>query len=714
MDTSTERSIRQGGPFAFPIHLHRSRSMRSMVLSFLSAVCDVVYHCLPNRRPGFGTVLIPASLMAILLCSFAQAANVSLAWNPNTPAPDGYRVYQRLEGENYDYSSPAWPRNGDDPSQTTAAIENLADDTTYYFIVRAFVGSEESGDSNEVRHLTGSASANVSPDIETYTVTATAGANGSIVPGTTAVKAGDSKTFTIVPTDNHHVADVLVDGQSIGARTSYTFEGVDQDHTISARYAPDSLPGPDTSEDPPATGGNGLVPQENEINNTDNNPGFTMGPTNGNSDASVVADGQYDGAGTAETFNDVDRDDTITNEPPVADAGPDQTVDEAALVTLNGYNSLDNDDGIFESRWLQISGPAVELSATDDDIVTFTAPDVDREGVALEFEFIVTDASGATAKDRCLVNVTWVNEVPTADAGEDQTVKPGESIWLSGEASTDPEDVIESHEWIQLKGTPVELDDKFSPSPSFVAPDGGSQGASLVFQLTVTDMGGLQDTDTCTVNVASQNRAPVADAGPDKRVVSGSEVRLDSSGSMDPDGGTLTIQWRQTDGYPVALSDAQETSPVFTVPEISDIMGPAATNPTSGGLLVFELTATDDGGLSSVDACEIEVVPANKSEDEDPPEVKILYPSKRFIMTRRSKITISGTASDNYQIERVIWTDARGNSGEAMGTDRWRIEELPLKPWKNTITITAFDRAGNEKSRTLTIYAFYRYQSSSR
>ncbi len=74
-----------------------------------------------------------------------------------------------------------------------------------------------------------------------YTITATAGANGTIAPsGPTQVYYGNDQAFTITPDLHCHVADVLVDGVSAGARTSYTFSAVDSAHTIQAVFAVDT------------------------------------------------------------------------------------------------------------------------------------------------------------------------------------------------------------------------------------------------------------------------------------------------------------------------------------------------------------------------------------------------------------------------------------------------------------------------------------------
>jgi hypothetical protein len=78
--------------------------------------------------------------------------------------------------------------------------------------------------------------------IDTYTITATAGAGGSISPsGDVTVNNGDSQTFTITPDAGYHIADVLVDSVSVGVVSSspgsYTFTGVDDNHTIDATFA---------------------------------------------------------------------------------------------------------------------------------------------------------------------------------------------------------------------------------------------------------------------------------------------------------------------------------------------------------------------------------------------------------------------------------------------------------------------------------------------
>ena len=73
---------------------------------------------------------------------------------------------------------------------------------------------------------------------DTFTITPTSGANGSILPSTAqTVNSGGNLTFTITPATGYSVADVLVDGSSVGQVTSYAFNNVTAAHTISATFA---------------------------------------------------------------------------------------------------------------------------------------------------------------------------------------------------------------------------------------------------------------------------------------------------------------------------------------------------------------------------------------------------------------------------------------------------------------------------------------------
>ena len=87
-----------------------------------------------------------------------------------------------------------------------------------------------------------------------FTITTSAGPNGSVSPsGAQAVTPGGSLAVTITPASNYHVADVLVDGSSVGAVTSFTFTNVTANHTLDASFAIDQFTVTTNS------GGNGTV-----------------------------------------------------------------------------------------------------------------------------------------------------------------------------------------------------------------------------------------------------------------------------------------------------------------------------------------------------------------------------------------------------------------------------------------------------------------------
>jgi len=86
-------------------------------------------------------------------------------------------------------------------------------------------------------NVTVNVNASTSFAINTYTIVASAGANGAIDPsGSMSVNYGSTQSFTINPSTGYHVQDVLVDGSSVGAVTTYTFTNVIANHTIAASF----------------------------------------------------------------------------------------------------------------------------------------------------------------------------------------------------------------------------------------------------------------------------------------------------------------------------------------------------------------------------------------------------------------------------------------------------------------------------------------------
>lgn len=204
------------------------------------------------------------------------------------------------------------------------------------------------------------------------------------------------------------------------------------------------------------------------------------------------------------------------NQPPVATAGTDQSVNEGAVVTLNGSGSTDPDGFALHYEWVQTGGTLIALSSCSAAQPTFAAPNVGQDGETLTFQLTVTDSGDLQARDSCIVNVVWVNQPPAANAGPDQNVNQGVSVILDGTGSTDPDGGTLAFSWLQTAGAPVTLDNPRSAQPRFAADTGGSS-STLVFRLTVTDQEGLSASDQCSVavNGAPSDEVSKAAAGMD-------------------------------------------------------------------------------------------------------------------------------------------------------------------------------------------------------
>ena len=109
------------------------------------------------------------------------------------------------------------------------------------------------------------------------------------------------------------------------------------------------------------------------------------------------------------------------NDPPIADAGDDQTVAESTTVTLDGSRSFDPDvDDIMTYQWNQTGGPAVILSDPTAAVPTFTAPSAGSSDISLIFELIVTDGQGEQSQeDSTTVTVECIPNTYYRDADGD-------------------------------------------------------------------------------------------------------------------------------------------------------------------------------------------------------------------------------------------------------------------------------------------------------
>lgn len=328
---------------------------------------------------------------------------------------------------------------------------------------------------------------------------------------------------------------------------------------------------------------------------------------------------------------------------PLANAGPDQSVPEGTLVTLDGTGST---GGSLSYIWIQVSGPPAALGGATSVHPTFSAPHVPPAGGVVTFELVVCEGTSSNCSDPDTVNVhiTNINQPPVADAGPDQTVQEGSPVLLDGTASYDPDVEPLTYQWTQLFGPAVTLLGGNTIVPTFVAPSVGAGGATIVFDLTVTDPHNLTGPDSVSIHVTNLNQIPVANAGPDQTVNENTAVTLNGTLSADPDLDALSFTWTQTAGPLVTLTGGTTASPTFTAPAVG-----------AGGMMVtFRLAVSDGQASSAADTVNILVQDTN-----DPPVCTLAQASPNLLWPPNHTmvpVTIMGVSDPNDQAITITFT----------------------------------------------------------
>ncbi|MCX7942976.1 MAG: hypothetical protein N2746_00475 [Deltaproteobacteria bacterium] len=139
---------------------------------------------------------------------------------------------------------------------------------------------------------------------KTYTITASAGPNGKIVPsGNIYVQEKGTQSFEIIPDNGYSVEDVLVDNRSVGALTKYTFNNVTSNHTIYAKFISNTIPTYTIVAS--ASEGGKIQPEGSIIVRKGASQTFTMIPDTGYIIKDVIVDGESMGAVSTYTFQNV-------------------------------------------------------------------------------------------------------------------------------------------------------------------------------------------------------------------------------------------------------------------------------------------------------------------------------------------------------------------------------------------------------------------------
>jgi hypothetical protein len=320
----------------------------------------------------------------------------------------------------------------------------------------------------------------------------------------------------------------------------------------------------------------------------------------------------------------IDVTDETENAPPNAHAGPVQVVEQGERVELDGRRSVEPDleangfrprPNSLVYRWDFRAAPGLSFPALTGEQTpnaTFVASRAGEYVLDLEASDWDWNAEEPVVdRDPVLILARAPGEMPDPmpDAGPDQHVKTGSTVTLDGRGSRDAQNNPLAYAWEITHRPPASqatLDDPASPRPTFTADREGQYLVELVVSNNAVSSRdlvaradiieeGIRDqweyADRVLVIADTDNSRPVAAVGPDQRVLTGTEVVVDGSGSSDADGDVLEHDW-----YFVSTGDSFGLTPpaISTSPDGSL----ASFTPTHAGTHVLRLRVSD-GSLTS-------------------------------------------------------------------------------------------------------------------
>ena len=343
---------------------------------------------------------------------------------------------------------------------------------------------------------------------------------------------------------------------------------------------------------------------------------------------------------------------STVSSPPVANAGPNQTVNVGSTVTLDGSKSSDTDGNPLTYSWTLISIPATSAAVLSNGRSvnpTFVA-DVPGAYIA---QLVVND--GNSSSQPSTVIITTANTAPVANAGPNQRVSVGTLVQLDGSGSTDVNGNPLTYVWsLNTSGAPgskATLSNPNAVKPTFTADVPGI----YVAQLIVNDgsLNSLPSTVTITTNTV---QPPTANAGNNQTVVVGSTVMLNGTGSTDPQGMPLTFMWSLIMRPPnsnATLSANNVPEPTFVADQPGTYVAQLVV---SDGILssapaTVTITSTHSAPIANAGSNQTVTVGAtvtlDGSQSSDPQSEPLTYSWSFLNIPASSAATLAGATTKN-------------------------------------------------------------------
>jgi hypothetical protein len=277
---------------------------------------------------------------------------------------------------------------------------------------------------------------------------------------------------------------------------------------------------------------------------------------------------------------------------PVAAINGVTNIGKGEMVQLDGTTSSSSDNRQLNYYWTLVSKPEgsnAQLSNPSSSVPSFIADQFGEYVVSLKVD------NGTKSSETVTLTIPVSNQQPIAHAGSDQTRCRGSLIRLNGSGSTDANGDMLSYvwEWVQKpEGSNALLSSPHEVNPTFSADLEGN----YTLGLTVSDKYTSSIADFVQITVTT-NQTPLANAGNDKEVVTGSLLSLDGTKSNDPEEDQLFYHWTIVSkplGSATMLSDTAYSKPVI--------------QPDIAGEYLISLTVSDGINTSTTDEVKITAV----------------------------------------------------------------------------------------------------------
>ncbi len=656
-----------------------------------------------------------------------------LKWDTSTGDVSGYTIYYGLSQGNYPFSE-------DVGNVTQYSLNNfsLSEGTTYYFVVRAYNDSGESGDSNVTTYAVPSAGDTTPPF-------APAGVSGEIISedilltwepsseadisvyrvyyGTSTRNYGlpipvEGTEYSISGLDTdvlYYFAVTAVD--TSGNESGYSFPEIIKTISISKDIEGSMLKWGAAIGD--VSGykiyfgtSKGNYTEEVDVGEVTqyslNNFSLTIGITYY---FVVVAYNDYGESGNSNiaTYAIGELEDTTSPVVTISEPTANE-IFNSFQESINISGTASDNSGVTQIEWWSSAGAGGTATGTSnwdidtiyliegENVITITATDDagNKSTDTLTVVYTITSAGGSGY-------TLLMSSLPDRSAAillDGQTISGDIYVYTNPDSGVDQvafsiDGVVvrtESFGPFDLGGT----GDDIATANPFATDQLADGDHEVSAQVTLVDGGSefLSATITVSNNGPSDTTAPaVAITSPTTSTTYGTKSdSLNIGGTASDAIGVTQVAWSNSRGgsgtatgttsWSVAGIALAEGENVITV-TVSDEAGNAST-----GVLMVVYT--------------IPVVP-----DTQGPVLQVNEPTTGgFSFIRQTSIKISGTASDNSGIKEIKWSIRQGGNGVASGTSTWEAASVPLAKYWNNITITAEDGAGNITAYDFTVFSW--------